>query len=116
MHFFDRHVRRVALTVGRPARGGQSADPLRGAVGTLIDLSAVPAIGGLKLARTALSALLPIGSGDRVPDCAQCGAPVRDRDPFLLYDGEYYHVHGCAEEHPPADRRRRALTAEKTTT
>lgn len=114
MHFFDRHIRHVALAVRRPARGGPSADPLRGAVGTLIELSAVPAIGGLKLARAALSALLPIGSGDRAPDCAQCGAPVRDGDPFLRYHGEYYHAHGCAEEHPPAARRRRALTAETT--
>jgi hypothetical protein len=112
-------MRRACRHVSESVHSNPREDPpccssARGAVGTLIDLSAVPAIGGLKLARAALSALLPIGSGDRAPDCAQCGAPVRDGDPFLRYHGEYYHAHGCAEEHPPADRRRRALTAETT--
>lgn len=115
MNFLDPHVRRVVLAAGRPSRGGQWTDPWRGAVGTLIGRSAVPAIHGLRRARTGLSSFLPVGSGGHSPACAQCGAPVRDGDPFIRYRGEYYHAHRCVEDHPPADRRRRILAAKTTT-
>jgi hypothetical protein len=114
MNLVDTHIGRLALAAGRPSRGEDWANSLHVAAGALIGWSAVPAAQSLRLARSALSVFFPVGTGDPRA-CAQCGAVVRDGDPFIRYHGEYYHAHRCAEDHPPADWLRRILAAETTT-
>jgi hypothetical protein len=106
------HIQRAAFATEWSSRGPQLTNPFNGAVASVIERSSIPAIRSLRLARGALLLLHPVGSAERPPACAQCGAPVRDDDPFIRYHGEYYHAHGCLENHPPAERRRRILAAQ----
>ena len=39
--------------------------------------------------------------------CVACGDPVRERDAFLRYRGEYYHAGPCLEDNPPALQQQR---------
>jgi hypothetical protein len=75
---------------------------------SVLALPGQAAIRGLRLGRETLVALVSVAASRRLRDCAHCGRPVTEGDPFIRYRGDYYHAHGCVESHPPALTRRRA--------
>jgi hypothetical protein len=96
-------------------RAGESEPPpawLNLAVRGLVGLSPGAVILSARLAGNVLSVLMStLTDNHRLGDCAECGAPVSDSDPFIRYRGEYYHANGCAELNPPATRRQGILAA-----
>jgi hypothetical protein len=96
-------------------RAGESQPPpawSNVAVRGLVGLSPGTVILSARLAGNVLSMLMSIlAHSHRLGDCAECGAPVSDSDPFIRYRGEYYHAHDCVERNPPATRRRDILAA-----
>lgn len=94
---------------------GPPAGPVNLAAGALIALPAQTTIRGLRLGRKLLSVLLLAADNQQLGACADCGAPVTDRDPFIRYRGDYYHAHGCAETNPPALSRRQVRASPTST-
>lgn len=94
-------------------RAGESEPPpawLNLAVRGLVGLSPGTVILSARLAGNVFSVLMStLTDSRRLGNCAECGAPVSDSDPFIRYRGEYYHAHDCAERNPPATRRRGLL-------
>jgi hypothetical protein len=92
----------ASISLSQTVNHLRSSDPLKGLLEVAFVAATSVAANSVALGFLPLKRLSQPAQDRYLGSCVQCGNSVSHEDPFLRYHGEYYHAHGCIENHPPA--------------